>query len=111
MYADHAFVGPLLQTPTVNIQVYDLGQPSWSHPVDRITATSFICAEAAKYLSYLGRWPLAGTLFLPPAFAASLWTFSKSWKAVDDKDAQGFFFWHGIWHLACAAPNRTDATR
>lgn len=68
--------------------VYDLGQPSWSHPIDRITATSFICAEAARYLSFIGRWPLAGTLFLPPAFAASLWTFTKSVQAVDEKDAQ-----------------------
>ena len=78
----------------------DLGVPSWSHPIDRISANAFILSQLIKFFIFVREVPWSCNLLFPPALTASLWTFRMSVLAVARKDAPAFFFWHTVWHFA-----------
>ena len=81
----------------------DLGIPSWSHPVDRLSATAFTLLLAAKHALFVrcaGEW---GRL-LHAAFwavgAVGGVCFSRSCEACRAQRLEAYAFWHVAWHLA-----------
>ena len=77
----------------------DLGVPSWSHPVDRISATAVILWQTIKFFLFLSAWSWRMLLHFPPALAFGLWSFRMSCAAVSRRDAPAYFFWHTVWHF------------
>ncbi|KAL3893693.1 MAG: hypothetical protein SGPRY_014056 [Prymnesium sp.] len=79
----------------------DLGVRSWSHPVDRLSASLFIAYNVLVYCTHVlaGTMPIAATIEFPVALAAGLYCFNRSSDAVHRRDMEGYFFWHSMWHL------------
>ena len=78
----------------------DLGVPSWSHPIDRLSATLFISYNIATHLINIEQISWAVSVFFFTALALSLWTFKLSGDAVLKNEMEGYFFWHTVWHFA-----------
>ena len=79
--------------------VLDIGVRSWSHPVDRISATLFTCQQALKYcfVRCTGSWG-AVLYLLFGVLALGIRCFSASCVACREKDVLAFRFWHVTWH-------------
>ena len=80
----------------------DLGVPSISHPVDRVSACGFLLWQIGKYTLFAARGSLGPRALatFPVCLLAGLYTFYRSAKAVDANDREGYFRWHTIWHFA-----------
>ena len=81
--------------------VVDLGIPSWSHPIDRISATLFTLMTTIKHVvcSILGRFPLGIMLLFPAVLGCGILCFHKSCAAVHKSNMKAYFFWHSGWHF------------
>lgn len=78
----------------------DLGIPSWSHPIDRLSATLFVLYNVVQYLVFLGlgSLPIAAAILFPVGLSSSLWFFWLGSKAVHRKEMKAYFYWHTAWH-------------
>ncbi|KAL1523417.1 hypothetical protein AB1Y20_018357 [Prymnesium parvum] len=79
----------------------DLGVKSWSHPIDRLSATLFIAYNVLAYVAYarMGALPVAATIEFPLSLMSGLFCFKRSGDAVHKGDMEGYFFWHTAWHF------------
>ena len=79
----------------------DLGIPSWSHPVDRLSATLVILHQCAKHYAAMWRGEYSGVEagVLNAGMAAGLLCYRRSCDAVHSKSLRGYLFWHAAWHL------------
>ena len=86
--------------------VLDIGIRSWSHPVDRISATIFTLQQVLKYLVVrcAGAWgtPMYAGLFA--LVAVGVLCFRQSCLACRHKQLEAFRFWHITWHIVFPAP-------
>jgi hypothetical protein len=80
----------------------DLGIRSWSHPVDRISATVFTLVLVVKYcfMECIGAWGDAIYVSLSIFLIAGLYCFRRSCQACRAHDLRGYRFWHIAWHFA-----------
>lgn len=88
--------------------VHDLARPSISHPVDRLSATSFTALQLGKHATFA----LRGDYQRLPAwlrllFAAGLWLgfhcFQRSVRAVNERRLGSYLLWHSAWHFVWPA--------
>ena len=79
----------------------DLGRPSLSHPVDRISATLVILHQCQKHWTAIWRGEYTGfeAAILNGGIAAGLLCFRRSCEAVRSKSLRGYCFWHAAWHF------------
>lgn len=80
--------------------VWDLGRPGISHPVDRVYAMSLTLQQAVKWavFAYAGRLCGLAIAIFPVGIAAGAYIFWRSARAVDDRCARDYFWWHTAWH-------------
>lgn len=82
--------------------VRDLGIRSYSHPVDRVSATLFTVQQCGKYLfiSCSGRWGAALYAFTTIGFVVGLLSFRRSCQATRERRLADYARWHTTWHVA-----------
>lgn len=88
--------------------VRDLGVPSLSHPVDRVSATGFTAFQLGKHAAYTLHGAYAGLPgWLCALFCVGLWfgfrCFQLSVLAVNERRLGGFLGWHSGWHVVWPA--------
>lgn len=105
LYSLHILEGPYwIWTGFISFacDAVDLGIPSWTHPLDRTSATFFLLFNVVEYIVsvVLGTLPTAAIFDFPIGLGISLYFFKLSAEAVHRKDMHGFFFWHAAWHFS-----------
>ena len=81
--------------------ILHLGITSWSHPVDRVSATLVVVIACIKYavFSLFNYYPICVMRLYPAVIITGMYCFHKSCLAVKHGDMTNYFFWHTMWHF------------